>query len=170
MWAIFIHVHANRHNRESGLWQCPSNKLRLSVELLNGLELNPFTPKSDQVQISPTAFPVILHHTVWRTWLFIAYSYWKMIILPILTTSLTHFSLKGWENVLFELNISCVSTAAAKNAAFFRKWSVFRDHKTKKTWNELEFSREFGAFRCSKLRSSNDSKHKIKRHNPVTWL
>ena len=26
-----------------------------------------------------------------------------MIILTILTTSLTHFSLKGWENVLFEI-------------------------------------------------------------------
>ena len=26
---------------------------------------------------------------------------WKMIILPILTTSLIHFSLKGWENVTF---------------------------------------------------------------------
>ena len=29
---------------------------------------------SDQVQISPVASPVILHHTVWRTWLFIAYT------------------------------------------------------------------------------------------------
>ena len=28
---------------------------------------------------------------------------WKMIILPILITSLIHFFLKGWENVLFEL-------------------------------------------------------------------
>ena len=28
---------------------------------------------------------------------------WKMIMLTILTTSLIHFSLKGWENVLFEL-------------------------------------------------------------------
>ena len=28
---------------------------------------------------------------------------WKMITLPILTTSPIHFSLKGWENVLFEL-------------------------------------------------------------------
>ena len=36
--------------------------------------LNPFTPKSDQCPISPTASPEILHHTVWRTWLFIAFS------------------------------------------------------------------------------------------------
>ena len=36
--------------------------------------LNPFTPESDQCQISPAASPEILHHTVRRTWLFIAYS------------------------------------------------------------------------------------------------
>ena len=28
---------------------------------------NPFTPKSDQFQISPAASPEILHHTVWLT-------------------------------------------------------------------------------------------------------
>ena len=28
---------------------------------------------------------------------------WQMITLPLLTTSLIHFSLKGWENALFEL-------------------------------------------------------------------
>ena len=37
-------------------------------------QLNPFTTKSDQSQISPAASPQIVHHTVWRTWLFIAYS------------------------------------------------------------------------------------------------
>ena len=65
--------------------------------------LNPFTPKTDQVQISPAASPEILHHTVWRTWVFIASLRWKLIILPIIATPLVHFSLKGWENVLFEL-------------------------------------------------------------------
>ena len=35
---------------------------------------NPFTPESDQCQITPAASPEILHHTVRRTWLFIAYS------------------------------------------------------------------------------------------------
>ena len=34
---------------------------------------DPFTPKSDQLQISPAASPETLHHTVWRTWLFILY-------------------------------------------------------------------------------------------------
>ena len=72
------------------------------------ITFNPSTPKSDQVQISPVASPVILHHTVLRTWLFIAYSDWKMILVPVLTTSLIHFSWKGWENVLFELAIERV--------------------------------------------------------------
>ena len=35
---------------------------------------NPFTPKGDQLQISPVASLEILHHPVWRTWLFTAYS------------------------------------------------------------------------------------------------
>ena len=38
------------------------------------LPYNPFTPKSVEYKISPAALPEILHHTVWRTWLFIAYS------------------------------------------------------------------------------------------------
>ena len=47
---------------------------------------NPFTPKSDQFQISPAASPEILCHRVWRTWLFITYSdepsnsHWKNIL------------------------------------------------------------------------------------------
>ena len=35
---------------------------------------------------------------------------WKMIILQILTTLLMHSSLKGWENVLFELGSKRVKT------------------------------------------------------------
>ena len=44
---------------------------------------NPFIPKSDQCQNSPAASPEILHDTVRRIWLSIAYSDWKMIIVPI---------------------------------------------------------------------------------------
>ena len=65
--------------------------------------VNPFTPKSDQFQISPAASPAILHDTAWRTWLFIAYSDGKCFCYQILTTSLIHFSRKGWENVLLEI-------------------------------------------------------------------
>ena len=54
---------------------------------------NPFTPKSDQVQIFPAASPEISHRTVWTTWLFIPYSDRKMIIITILITSLVRFSL-----------------------------------------------------------------------------
>ena len=36
--------------------------------------INPFTPESDQCQNSPAASQEIWHHTVWSTWLFIAYS------------------------------------------------------------------------------------------------
>ena len=53
------------------------------------IHLYPFTPKNDQFQIPPAASREILHHTIWRT------------IISILTTSLIHFSLKSWENVLF---------------------------------------------------------------------
>ena len=35
---------------------------------------SPFTPKSNQFQVVPAASPEIWYHTVWRTWLSIAYS------------------------------------------------------------------------------------------------
>ena len=41
----------------------------LNIPVIFGL----FTPKKDPLPISPAAPPVILHHTVRRTWLFIAY-------------------------------------------------------------------------------------------------
>ena len=50
------------------LWVCTFFSLGFSETV------NPFTPKNDQFQISPAASLAILHHTVWRTWLFIAYS------------------------------------------------------------------------------------------------
>ena len=54
-------------------------------------------------KISPAVSPEILHHTAWRSWLVIALLRWKVIILPILTNSPNTFSLKGWENVVFEI-------------------------------------------------------------------
>ena len=100
----------------SGVKSLLNTVVVIFVSIANAANLvYPVTPKSDQVQISPAAFPVILHHTVWRTWLFIAYSDWKMIILPILTTPLIYFSLKGWENVLFELGSERVNI-------FKRQW------------------------------------------------
>ena len=64
--------------------------------------INPFTPGSDQFQISLTASPEILHHTLWRTWLFPGYS--ERSLYTTNSHYLTHtFLLKGWENVLFEI-------------------------------------------------------------------
>ena len=60
--------------------------------------LNPFTPRSDQFQISPAASPEI-YHAVRRTWLFIAYRDEGWLFYQSSTTSLIHFSLHtviGW--------------------------------------------------------------------------
>ena len=82
--------------------------------LVEKFQLNPFTPKSDQYQISPPASPVILHHTVWRTWLFIAYSDERWLYHQF---SLPHSHIsfkKGWESVTFDLstNLTCGSSSS----------------------------------------------------------
>ena len=66
-------------------------------------KLIPFIPKSDQYQISPAASPEILHHTVWRAWLSIAYSDARWLYYQLLLPSVIQFSLQGWENAVFEL-------------------------------------------------------------------
>ena len=64
--------------------------------------INPFTPKSDRCQISPAASPEILHHTVWRTWLFIAYQVDKWLYYQFsLHHSYVVFSLKGGRMYLY---------------------------------------------------------------------
>ena len=65
--------------------------------------VNPFTPKSDQCQNSPAASQEIWHHTVWRTWLFIAYSDEKWLNCKFSLHHSYNRFLKGWENTLFEL-------------------------------------------------------------------
>ena len=67
------------------------------------LTINPFTPKSDQCQISPAASPEMLHHTVWRTWLFIASSDRRWLYYTFSLHHSYNCSSKGWENTLFEL-------------------------------------------------------------------
>ena len=80
----------------STLWSGQLSRLRT----LHGTVYNPFTPESDQCQISPAASGEIVHYTVWRTWLFTAYSAY--------TTNSCYFtymfSLECWENVLVELS------------------------------------------------------------------
>ena len=65
--------------------------------------LNPFTPESDQCQNSPATSQEIWHHTVWRTWLFIAYSDEKWLYYKFSLHHSYNRFLKGWENTLFEL-------------------------------------------------------------------
>ena len=65
--------------------------------------VNPFTPESDQCQNSPAASQEIWHHTVWRTWLFIAYSDEKWLYYKFSLHHSYNRFLKGWENTLFEL-------------------------------------------------------------------
>ena len=58
----------------------------------------------DQFQISPAASPEILHHTVWRTWVFIAYSDKRLLIYTSSSHHITwHLCFQGWDNVLTEL-------------------------------------------------------------------
>ena len=64
--------------------------------------VNHFTPKCDQFQISLAASTEILHHRVRRTWLFIAYSD-ETLYHQFSVPHSMHCSLKGWENVRFEL-------------------------------------------------------------------
>ena len=63
---------------------------------------NPFTPKTDQFQISAAASPENIT-TQYGELAFHSLLRWNIIKLPILTTSRMRFSLKGWEKVLFEL-------------------------------------------------------------------
>ena len=67
------------------------------------LLINPFTPESDQCQNSPAESQEIWHHTVWRTWLFIAYSDEKWLYYKFSLHHSYNRFLKGWENGLFEL-------------------------------------------------------------------
>ena len=46
------------------------------------------------------------NHTVWRTWLFIAYSDERLSLYQFSVTSLIRFPLKGWENVLLNLGVT----------------------------------------------------------------
>ena len=78
---------------------CPS----VSFMCFGVIRLNPFTPESDQCQIYPAASQEILHHTVRRTWLFLAYSGEKWLYYKFSLHHSYNRFLKGWENTLFEL-------------------------------------------------------------------
>ena len=82
--------------------RCKWGKVRVGSIIIFH-QINPFTPKSDQCQNSPAASQEIWHHTVRRTWLFIAYSDEKWLYYKFLLHHSYNRFLKGWENTLFEL-------------------------------------------------------------------
>ena len=120
-------------------------------------DANPFTPESDQSPISPATSPKISHHTVWRTWLFIAYR-WKVITLQF---SLPHpyISLwEGWENVLFELG--------SERANCEDLWNHVVWHK--KEWTSIQCSvvdkKKWAIIVCCKIIIYGEKANKIVYH------
>ena len=61
--------------------------------------INPSTLKTDRLQISPTASREIVHHTVWRTWLFIVFSDQRWFSYQF--SAILYHSSRGWESLLF---------------------------------------------------------------------
>ena len=108
----------------AGWWVCMCFQATLATKSC----VNPFTPKSDQCQLSPAASPVILHHTVRRTWLFIAYSDERWLYYQ--------FSLRY-------LNIS-----------FKRfRWMYFSNFGVRKEFKNDEYTRKDAGWYCWKLKN-----------------
>ena len=75
IWAKILFSDPVSSNKNLWLRKAKKKKKKPNALTFPALaSFNPSTPKSDQFQISPAAPPEILYHTVWRTWLFIAYS------------------------------------------------------------------------------------------------
>ena len=85
------------------------------------VSINPFTPKSDQSQISTAASPGILHCTVWRTWLFVSYKVDRWLCYQVSLHHLYISPLKGWENVLFELKSKRVKRSELQLSLYSRR-------------------------------------------------
>ena len=103
-----VHRLSAAHPHTKLMPSAPTPTLRGTSPLLTAsVELNvwhnPFTPESDQSQISPAASQEIWHHTVWRIWLFKAYSDERWLYYKFSLHHAYNCFLKGWENTLFEL-------------------------------------------------------------------
>ena len=98
---------------ESKRWNC--------IWCCHGIPVNPFTPESDQCQNSLAASQEIWHHTVWRTWRFIAYSDVKWLYYKFSLHHSYNRFLKGWENTLFELRSERVNR-------FINNWKIIVHH------------------------------------------
>ena len=67
-------------------------------------KFNPFTPKSDQLQIPPAASPEISCQTAWITWFFIAHSVERWLYYQF-SLSLIDFSLKVGRMYVLNLGV-----------------------------------------------------------------
>ena len=114
--------------------------------------ITPFTPKSDQSPISPAASPEILHYTVRRTWLFIAYSLERWLHYQFSLASLIHFSLGRLGECIFELGSESAKpfTAKLKKNSFsqpfqekFINSSVYRAKFAFSTFNLSKWKAKF---------------------------
>ena len=102
---VFLHIFAASQGREG------------DDGLLNAHMFNPFTPKSYQFSnFSGSLTRNITSHSM-ENLAFHSFLRLKMIILPILTISLIHLSLKGWENVLFELGSERVNRIGSSSTS-----------------------------------------------------
>ena len=117
LWGVFERIEPPT----AWFWErCLWGKLRLWNQRQSLNFFNPFTPKSDQLQISPAASPEIKHHLVWRTWLFIAYAQMKddyttnshfiTKYISLQKVGRMHFlnpGVKGWMTIMIILCYSC---------------------------------------------------------------
>ena len=106
---------------------------------MNKLDAHPFTPKSDQFQIFPAASPEILHHTVRRTWLFIAYSDERWLYYQFLLPRLYICLIKVWETIPLGLGVKGWAFNLPRTG--LQGWHPVRDkssHQRKKTRFRLD--------------------------------
>ena len=90
-----------------GQWHCALNNE--NVWKGRCVSLNPSSPKSDQLQISPCNLARNITSNSTKNVAFHSLLRWKMIILPILTNITYTFLVKSWENVRFELGSARVN-------------------------------------------------------------
>ena len=147
--------------------------------------VSPPTPASDQCQNSPAASQEIWHHTVWRTWLFIAYSDEKWLYYKFSLHHSYNRFLKGWGNTLFELRSERVNPFTPKSDQVqispVASPSKITSHSKENVafhsllrWKTiilpiLTTSRTFLLKRCFEL-GSERANSKLKTHSPCVCL
>ena len=143
-WAISAWVPDRLSRLERKQWVgCPKGinpiiaYCRLDGNQLNASTNAHFTPKSDKFQISSITLPETIHHTVWRTWLFIAYS------LPLLMKDdyiLCQFSRSAFVSMVVQLSESRLSSFTSRASSLFLVHNLRRDKCIQRTYlSSIEF-------------------------------